>query len=129
MKTSLKTKLGQGSKRSFRSLRHSSEFRFLKQSGSRIQTYNFLIHFKHSSTASNYPRVGLTVSTKIDKRAVVRNRIKRLIKEALIKLMPNLKTSVDLVVIARKNLSDNTLSEVVKELKKALLSHKLIEAK
>ncbi len=129
MKSSSNTKKGQGSKRSFKSLRHSSEFRFLKQSGRRIQTYNFLIHFKEAPVAATYSKVGLTVSTKIDKRAVVRNRIKRLIKEALIKLMPSVKMPIDIVVIARKNLSDNSLAEVVKELKKALSSHKLIEAK
>jgi ribonuclease P protein component len=129
VKTLNKTKKGQGTKRSFKSLRYSSDFRILKQYGARIQTYNFLIHFQeNNSKLIDHTRVGLTVSTKIDKRAVVRNRIKRLIKEALVLLLPKITAPMDIVVIARKNLADISLVEVVKELRKALSSHKLIKA-
>lgn len=68
-------------------------------------------------------RLGLTVSTKIDKRAVKRNRIKRLVREVFRMHQKRLTQCFDIVVIARKNVASCTLDEAKKELLGAL-SHR-----
>lgn len=56
-----------------------------------------LYHFARE--AADYPRVGLRVSRRIGS-AVVRNRVRRLLREALRPLLPRL-VACDLVVVAR----------------------------
>ncbi len=110
-------KLGQGTKRGFTSLRFSSEFSSVKNSGKKFQTYNLVIWHK-----SNLPplRLGITVSTKIDKKAVVRNRIKRIIRAAFMKFSQDYNLAGDYIIMARKNCSELTSQDIYKEFKKAL---------
>lgn len=68
---------------------------------------------------SKGPRLGITVSTKIDKRAVVRNRIKRLIREVFRKNQRSFQ-GFDIVVIARKNASHLSYKEAEREIIGAL---------
>lgn len=46
-------------------------------------------------------RFAFIVPTKVDKRATVRNRIKRLLREQVRKFMPQLPIGRDVVIIAR----------------------------
>jgi len=64
----------------------------------RIQNKHFtlLVHYTNSNQS---PRLGLVVSKKVDKTAVQRNRIKRLIRESF-RIKNNLK-SADYVMMAK----------------------------
>jgi len=60
-----------------------------------------------------FPRLGLAISKKAAKSAVVRNRIKRLVRESFRQRQPEL-GGLDVVVIARPNLANEvnaTLSD------------------
>jgi ribonuclease P protein component len=46
-------------------------------------------------------RVGFSISQKISKRAVVRNRIKRQLRAAVRHLLPRVETGWDLVIVVR----------------------------
>lgn len=46
-------------------------------------------------------RFGFVVSKNIDKRATARNRIKRVLRERVRTLLPNLPTGKDVIIIAR----------------------------
>ena len=52
------------------------------------------------------------VGVKIDKRATQRNRMKRLIREAIRKLLPDIKNGFDIVIIAQKNFSEKKEQEI-----------------
>lgn len=82
----------------------------------KAHTYHFLIAFEPSEDG---PRLGITVSTKIDKRAVVRNRIKRLIREVFRKNRGRF-DGFDIVVIARKDASNVPYKDIERELLGAL---------
>lgn len=49
----------------------------------------------------NTPRFAFVVSTNVDKRATRRNRIKRLMREAVHRLLPQIRGSSDAILIAR----------------------------
>ena len=62
-----------------------------------------------------YPRLGLAVSKKVAKSAVVRNRIKRLIRESF-RLQQHDLTGLDIVVIARSGLHHESNGQLFNKL-------------
>ncbi|MEK7129593.1 MAG: ribonuclease P protein component [Patescibacteria group bacterium] len=62
--------------------------------------------------AGGPPRFACVVSTTIDKRATVRNRIRRLLRESIQKLLPEIPRGVDGVIIVRKKLMSLRETEV-----------------
>lgn len=68
---------------------------------------------------SGVTRFAFIVSTTIDKRAVVRNRVKRLLREAVRQFLPTIKPGADCVFIARRgivNLDYKDVAGVVERL-------------
>jgi ribonuclease P protein component len=65
---------------------------------------------------SDVSRFAFIVSTKTDKRATRRNRMKRTLSESISHTLPRLHTVTDGVVIARKNFSDTLQTEVEGEI-------------
>ena len=106
-------------------LRKSAEFSRIKTTGLRLHSRHFLILVE--TRADNRKRLGITVSTKIDKKAVVRNRIKRLVRESYREFQSKLRAGFDIVVIARKNASELSMQEVCRELVRALSQKDLID--
>lgn len=52
-----------------------------------------------SATTNLFTRIGISISLKVDKRAVVRNRIRRQIQAAFRQLLHRIKSNLDIVVI------------------------------
>lgn len=65
-------------------------------------------------------RLGVTVTLKVDKRAVVRNRIKRCLREIFRLLRPELQCQVDVVAIARSDAPSFTYSDFEREFRQAM---------
>jgi ribonuclease P protein component len=63
-------------------------------------------------------RLGVTVSRKVGP-AVVRNRLKRLVREAFRLHRHELPAGLDLVVVARHGAAEATLDEILREIVKA----------
>jgi ribonuclease P protein component len=68
----------------------------------------------------NYNRLGFSISKKIGK-AVIRNRIKRLLREALGRLLHGVPLNYDFVIIAKKPSVEAGLDEFVRDIKKTLI--------
>lgn len=66
------------------------------------------------------PRFAAVVSKKIDKRAVVRNRIRRQFQACFLEVLPSLAANVDILCIASKNCLDVSTHELCGELLKVL---------
>ena len=81
-------------------LRKRHEFEHVKHNGDRIQNHLFIINYAQNSTR-NASRLGITVTKKTG-NAVVRNRIKRLIRETYRKNRHKLTLNYDINVIAKK---------------------------
>jgi ribonuclease P protein component len=94
-----------------------SEFLTLSRQGSRIHAVHFVILSKANDTGQN--RLGITVTTRVG-NAVVRNRIKRLVREFFRREKGRIPQAQDIVVIARRGAEKLSLSEVSGELRTAL---------
>jgi ribonuclease P protein component len=99
-------------------IRKRAEFQQIQAEGQRVGTRHFVLLLYARDEPAGVARVGTTVSRKVG-NAVVRNRAKRLIREAFRATRELWPADVDVVVIARRSLSGAGLAEVVAEWKAA----------
>jgi ribonuclease P protein component len=99
-------------------IRRRSEFLNLSRKGKRINAPNFLIITRPNSRGET--RLGITVSGKVG-NAVVRNRVKRLIRECFRQYRNRIMPSKDVLIIARKGAANLSFTQVESELKNAVI--------
>lgn len=88
-----------------RRLSRSTEFqRVYRQGRSKANRYLVLYSFSRGESADEGSRFGVSVSRKVG-NAVMRNRVKRTIREALDALEPELQDGLDYVVLARPDIA------------------------
>ncbi|MFH1187773.1 MAG: ribonuclease P protein component [bacterium] len=81
-------------------------------------------NFKIKKNNLEQSRFCIIVSNKVDKRAVIKNRIKRQISEIIRLNMNNIKTGYDISVLAKSGLIDKDTKKIVcdyKEIEKNIL--------
>jgi ribonuclease P protein component len=93
-------------------LRKSWEFKRVDKMGCKYHTPHFVLLIADNSRL--YSRLGITVSKKVG-NAVVRNRLKRLLREYFRKNCSQLQSS-DYIIIAKKNSARVNSSHIQKEL-------------
>lgn len=71
-----------------------------------------LLSLKIARNDFDYSRFGFIVSNKISKKAVVRNRIKRLLRESVRLLHKNIKPGFDSVFISKSKAVDKSFKEM-----------------
>jgi len=71
-------------------------------------------------------QIGVVVSLKVSKRAVIRNRIRRRIQAAILQLLPNLSPAWKLVIVARPGLEKCNYLEILQQLKQLLTDAKVL---
>lgn len=79
-------------------LRRRADFAALKSSGGRLGVRCFQLRYAPNNSGT--PRLGLAISKQVSRRAVERNRLKRLVRESFRRVRHRL-PAVDLVVMAR----------------------------
>ena len=79
-------------------LRRPAEFAALRTSSGRLGGRCF--HLRHAPNALGHARLGLAISKRVSKRAVERNRIKRLVRESFRRVRTQL-PDIDVMVMAR----------------------------
>lgn len=80
-------------------LHSQSDFRSVLRRGGKITTPFFVFYYLPSR--SSCLRFGFVVSTALSKKATIRNRLKRQLREITRKILPSCKTGFDCVVICR----------------------------
>ena len=81
-------------------MRSGLELREISRKGRRIRDSLFSVHTRANSLG--HARLGLTVSRRVSTKAVIRNRIKRCVRESFRRAQGTL-DGLDLVVIAQPN--------------------------
>ncbi|MGH8144859.1 MAG: ribonuclease P protein component [Rhodanobacteraceae bacterium] len=84
-------------------LRRAADFAALRQATGRLSTRHFSLRWIPSTAGQG--RLGLAVSRKVSKRAVVRNRIKRVVRESFRAQRTRL-PELDVLVIARTSAAE-----------------------
>lgn len=102
-------------------LRKRPEFLKVSRTGRKIHTANFLVISKANDKGET--RLGITVSGKVG-NSVVRNRIKRLVREFFRRRRHEWVPGVDILIIARKSAPGLSLNLIENELVRSLLSQR-----
>ena len=95
-------------------IRKSYEFQIVQKNGKKWKSKDFLF----LKNTSECPRVGLVVSKKVG-NAVIRNRIKRLLREASRQHLQVLDVNIDIAIIAFNSASERSYFEVEQQILKA----------
>lgn len=94
-------------------IKKNEEFQKIFKRGKSVANRQFIVY--RLENGCGHFRIGLSVSKKIG-NAVVRNRIKRYIRQAFHELAKDISQSHDLIIIARKPAKDMNYHEVKKSL-------------
>jgi len=98
-------------------LRKERDFKILVQQGKSF----FLkeLGLKYLKNNLDYSRFGFVVSTKIDKRATVRNKIKRRLREIIYQNLKKIKLGFDILILTRpeiKKLDFRQIKEILEKI-------------
>ena len=94
-------------------VRRAGDFAALRQASGRFGGRCFSVRWRPNGL--DHARQGLAISKRVSKRAVERNRIKRLVRESFRRVRPGL-PPVDLVVMAREAAAGVPGTELLVEL-------------
>lgn len=105
----------------------SKDFEILKNQGRRINgpLFNLIVAKRDENQP---PRFGFVVSRKIDKKAVRRNRCKRLLREATRPFLSSAKPGYDVLLLAKKPLKEKSFGETEEEMRRMFEKAKLFKS-
>lgn len=112
------------------SLKKNSHFQRVYNNGRSKASKYLVVYWLANKKQYSVNRYGITISKKIG-NAVVRNKIKRRIKEILRKWDDNnyIKSGFDIVIITRKPVIDLSYHQIKEDLKRLLYKSSLIDSK
>lgn len=94
-------------------LRKNWEFRRVYRKGRAVVSRNIVLY--HFKNGFDYNRIGFSISKKVGK-SVIRNRIKRIYREAFLYNNIKIRKGYDFIIIARKPAVDVKFSAACREL-------------
>ena len=87
---------------------------------SRIARGQFLV-LKFVPNGMDVSRFGFIVSKKVSNKAVVRNKVKRRLREAVKDILPSIKKGYDIAIFAQKAIIEKNFEEISRDVEGALL--------
>jgi ribonuclease P protein component len=111
-------------KKQFR-IKKNAEFQHIFRHGKTFANRQLVIYYQKKPGQAHF-RIGLSVGKKIG-NAVMRNRIKRLMRQAFFELRDEIKPEYDLVVIARQPTKTMGFQEIKKSLTHLLYKQRLLK--
>ncbi len=102
---------------SLRSLPKKRDFELVFKGGSSAAARYFIVHARPNDLPWN--RLGLSVGKKIG-TAVVRNRIKRLLRETVRRLCADFPRKYDFVIVVKKSAAESKLEQLMRDMERSL---------
>ena len=96
-------------------IKKNEAFQEVFQKGNSFANRQLVLYYKKQDTADAHFRIGLSVSKKLG-NAVMRNKIKRYLRQAFHELDEQVAPGYDFIVIARQPAKDMTFQELKKSL-------------
>ncbi len=100
-----------------KTLKKNKEFSYVYRRGSAAPVKNFTMIYVKSRYGG--VRAGFSVSKKVG-NAVVRNRVRRRLKEAFLRLLPELEGNLSIVFVARPCIAEAEFSAILEDVRRAL---------
>lgn len=91
-------------------LRHTKDIENVWKNGKTIA--GKLVFLKIIKNKKNISRFGFIVSSKISKKAVIRNKIKRQLREIIRHNLDKIKTGIDVTIIAKQEIINKEYQEI-----------------
>ncbi|KRG07995.1 ribonuclease P protein component [Lederbergia galactosidilytica] len=110
-------------KKGFR-IKKNEDFQAVFKKGNSVANRQFVVYILKKEEQGNF-RIGLSVSKKVG-NAVVRNQIKRYIRQSFLELDPQIKSGNDYVIIARKPVAEMDFHQIKKSLQHVLRLGKVL---
>jgi ribonuclease P protein component len=85
-----------------------------------------LLVIKTKNNKTGFPRFGIVISKKTEKKAVERNRVKRQIRKSVEELIPKINSGKDFLIIVKRGLAQKSTGEILSLLKGLLKKEKNI---
>jgi ribonuclease P protein component len=105
-------------------LKRKKDFERVIKKGKKIEK-DFLV-LKFSRNSLDVTRTGFVVSQKVSKKAILRNKIKRRLREIMKINLPNLKPGYDLIFFTKKGIIEKNFLEIKDTVEQILKKAKLI---
>jgi len=107
-------------------LSKAPDFKKVKEEGKLLQSEDFgLAYFTRGDVLPS--KFGFVVSTKISKKATERNRVKRMLRESVRKVISEVKPGVDILFLGKKSLLKTTFDKTTKEVRQSLVKANLLK--
>ncbi|MGF1479436.1 MAG: ribonuclease P protein component [Cyanophyceae cyanobacterium] len=106
-------------------LRKRQDFRRVYQHGICLHSSHLILRALASSQLSS-PLIGISISQKVSKKAVIRNRLKRQIRGVFRDLLPLLSPDWKIVVVVKPKAIECRYEDFLRELKQLLVKAKII---
>jgi len=74
--------------------------------------FNPFLNIKFLPTQLSNSRFGIIVSTKISKKATVRNKIKRQLRAIIYKNLANIKQNYDIIILTKPAITTQTITKI-----------------
>jgi ribonuclease P protein component len=105
-------------------LKSYKDFQSVYESGNKYYSAHLILRALLDSP--NQTRIGISISQKVSKLAVRRNRIKRQIRAILREFLPQMSQGWKIVVVVRREATQCQYEDFLRELKELLLKAKII---
>lgn len=108
-------------------LKRRLNFQSVYQQGIRRSSRYFIVRgLRVDESVSVYTQIGISVSRKVSKKAVVRNQIKRHIRVAFRSLLPKISSPWFIVIVVKPEVKKCNYEHFLRELEKLLIKANII---
>lgn len=106
------------------SIKENKDFKKLYYRGKSVVNEYIVVYYRQNPYS--YCRLGITVSSKVGK-AVVRNRVRRLIRESYRLMEDRVRKSMDIVVVARNKAAFSDYAHISAAMEKAFIKSGIVK--
>jgi len=112
-------------------LRHHKAFKRVYQKGGRCAGRYLILRLLQETASPEEeslppPQIGISISQKVSKKAVIRNRIKRQIRGAFRELLPQLSPGWKIVVVVKPQAQGCKYEDFLRELRELLINSEVL---